>query len=178
MASTVAESASLFEMRTPELSCYVVHQLHFLLFAHRFPQVWTVGEISSCFRIALTSTAHPTRASKRRIISIPWQRDPHFVGRVDALQEIENSLITQGSIALSGAGGVGYVSDDLYTYYTRNPYAVRQKITNSHRVLLAIQRVASRLSHLLDLRRLDEEIRRCLRTTCQTITSRLPRHAA
>jgi hypothetical protein len=47
--------------------------------------------------------------STKRINTLPWPKDPHFVGREDALAGMKERLDEQGCVALSGAGGVGYM---------------------------------------------------------------------
>jgi hypothetical protein len=86
----------------------------------------------------VTFTAHSAQACKKPISSIPYPPDPHFVGRAEILLEIEESLRSHGSIALSGTGGVGYVAVDLRLTSRERSDIVLQEITDSHRVLLAI----------------------------------------
>ena len=41
--------------------------------------------------------------------SLPFPRDPDFVGREDVLDNIKRTLESTASVALTGEGGVGYV---------------------------------------------------------------------
>ena len=45
---------------------------------------------------------HPLR-------SLPFPRDPDFVGREDVMNNIKRCLESTGSVALTGEGGIGYV---------------------------------------------------------------------
>jgi hypothetical protein len=51
-----------------------------------------------------------TAVSTKRINTLPWPKDPHFIGREDTLAGMKERLERTGCVAITGAGGVGYTS--------------------------------------------------------------------
>jgi hypothetical protein len=55
----------------------------------------------------------PATVPSKPINMLPWPQDPHFIGREDILGSMSRSLDEAGSVALTGAGGVGYAQQML-----------------------------------------------------------------
>jgi hypothetical protein len=75
-----------------------------------------------CYWIVSLPDAHATiaghaipisAAPKKPINMIKWRKDPHFVGREETLASMRTSLVDNGSVALSGEGGIGFVARAL-----------------------------------------------------------------
>jgi hypothetical protein len=75
---------------------------------HREPlsTSWVRTELT----LAVTSheLARPT-PPRKPINTLRWLRDPQFVGREETLASIKHVLVAYGCVALTGAGGVGFV---------------------------------------------------------------------
>lgn len=41
---------------------------------------------------------------------VPFDRDPHFVGREEIIAQVDNRLHIRSRVSLTGIGGVGFVS--------------------------------------------------------------------
>jgi hypothetical protein len=67
--------------------------------------------------------------------TVPFTRDPKFIGREDIMQEITNQLKIWHRIALCGIGGIGQVLP-MQNACRAN---IRQKISNCDRVLLYME---------------------------------------
>jgi hypothetical protein len=50
---------------------------------------------------------HGTLQSNRPVFTVPFEKDLKFIGRVDAIANIEQALKRQSRIAIAGIGGVG-----------------------------------------------------------------------
>ena len=69
------------------------------------------------FRTELTLVVPSHEAARpppprRPINTLRWRKDPQFVGREDTLHSIKQILEEYGCAALTGAGGVGFVSPE------------------------------------------------------------------
>jgi len=72
-------------------------------------------------RLTLTEPSHEaTRPSspRKRINTLRWLRDPQFVGREDTLASIKEVLEVYGCVALTEAGGVGFVVPEVRIHPT------------------------------------------------------------
>jgi hypothetical protein len=58
---------------------------------------------------AASAPYHEEARPKKGIEILPWPRDSRFIGREDTLKDIQKTLEEEGSVALTGPGGVGYV---------------------------------------------------------------------
>jgi hypothetical protein len=67
--------------------------------------------------------------------TVPFIRDPKFVGREDIMQDITDRLEMQCRIALCGIGGIGYV----LLLRKASIANTRQKVSNCDRVLLYME---------------------------------------
>ena len=54
-----------------------------------------------------TSTTERTVPSQPPIFTVPFRRDPHFVGRTAILEELDRKLKENKFVALNGIGGIG-----------------------------------------------------------------------
>ena len=54
------------------------------------------------FKVAMTN-------HMRKNFLVPFDRDSHFVGRDDVIEELENRIKTTPRVSLAGIGGVGSV---------------------------------------------------------------------
>jgi hypothetical protein len=70
------------------------------------------GESPPCGAVRMELTGYSTNRDAEgcniRINTLPWPKDPHFIGREDTLADMKDRLERQGCVALSGAGGIGY----------------------------------------------------------------------
>jgi len=71
------------------------------------------------------------------VFTVPFNRDPKFIGRVDTLNKIKDQLKVQRRVALAGIGGVGLAIGLTFLGTVLTP---SQKVTSCHRVLLPIPR--------------------------------------
>lgn len=69
--------------------------------------------------------------------TLRWRKDPHFVGREETLASIKQILEQYGCVALTGAGGVGFVLTEFRAYLSQASDNLAKQITDSHRILLA-----------------------------------------
>jgi hypothetical protein len=65
--------------------------------------------------ISVASTDEPNRGTTPRKVcfTVPFERDSKFVGREDVLAAIDQMFVGNRKVALSGIGGVGYVSSTM-----------------------------------------------------------------
>ncbi|KAI7225144.1 hypothetical protein KC330_g9186 [Hortaea werneckii] len=56
---------------------------------------------------AASAPYHEEARPKKGIEILPWPRDSRFIGREDTLKDIQKTLEEEGSVALTGPGGVG-----------------------------------------------------------------------
>lgn len=68
------------------------------------PGIWTELTLA----VPPYEAARPV-SPRRPINTLRWRKDPHFVGREDTLERMKLILEEYGCVALTGAGGVGYV---------------------------------------------------------------------
>jgi hypothetical protein len=63
------------------------------------------------YELGMKSTDEPNREStpQKVCFTVPFERDPKFVGREDLIAAIDQMFVENRKVALSGIGGVGYV---------------------------------------------------------------------
>ena len=79
----------------------------------------TKEQISGLYNVAYPQASQISRQgtqgpAKKSISTIPFSKDPSFVGREDILEQLESEMADPNSqlwASLCGLGGIGYVKD-------------------------------------------------------------------
>lgn len=126
----------------------------------------------------------PTRQAVYPIFSMPYNRDPNFIGREDVIDQIDVMFILRRRqrVAISGMAGVGYVLSSpkepwiyelwLFKFRTKSVLIdrlVNQEISNRNRILLQGQRQTTTKKRVLGPCRQQRKLRRGIQGPRRTL---------
>ena len=118
------------------------------------------GRSSAAYPQALqTPRQGDQRPPKRSISTIPFSKDPGFVGREDILAQVESELAdprSQRWASLHGLGGIGYVKDLfllIFLFLEGSTNCFGQEVANCHRILVSAKSTFSSNIDLLGPRK-------------------------
>ena len=75
----------------------------------RYIGILTLEQVTRHISGFSVSAVEKNIPSQQSFLTVPFRRDPHFVGRTAILDELDQKLKKNKFVALSGMGGVGYV---------------------------------------------------------------------
>ena len=99
------------------------------------------------------TAAAPDQKRHKSISTVPFSKDPIFVGRQDILARLDSQFAdpkSQGWASLYGLGGIGLRLTSLKPEFLRVPLTRWKQIANRHRILVSTKRAVFSNFHLLD----------------------------